>query len=410
MPLVTGADFGLRFPQGNTNNISPIVNALGGLIKEKKESDLLKQRQQAETLQKAFKATALDLLDIAKGSDITQKKQKIIDMAKRAKLRGEDSTMLSNLLSYTTNDDMDTAILQIAHRAGDQDKLLADALEASKPTDQFEPVYQNGEIVAQRNVSTNKVIDDPRSKSSQYAQNKNKLYQPITLVNDETQEKMLVMPVGDPITGEARLAQIDMPEGFGISKETPEEQRAADQLSAIETSAKQVTSKGKATRGQGDINRGITAADSMANLSRGIELLGMVDTGGSSAVAIKARQMFGVESADEAELSNRLGKAVLSQLRKTFGAAFTAKEGAELKAMEASMTKSAAGNKRLLQQAMKIATRAANRGIKAAVEAEDYEAAQLIKDSMNFKLGYDELTPEEEAELKLLEAKHGANP
>ncbi|MCP5007202.1 MAG: hypothetical protein GY941_25155, partial [Planctomycetes bacterium] len=226
MPLVTGADFGLRFPQGNRNDISPIVDALGGMIQEEKQSRLTQQKQQAETLQQAYKATALDLLNIAKKPGLTAKRGAIVDMAKRAKLRGEDTSILSDLLTYTTDDELNTAILGIAHRAGEQDKMLTEAMKAAEPVEQFEPIYQGGQIIAQRNVSTNKVIDDPRAKASQHARNIGKFFQPLTISNAETGEKRLVMPVGDPTTGTAKLADVDLPQGFEISKETPEEQRA----------------------------------------------------------------------------------------------------------------------------------------------------------------------------------------
>ncbi|MCP3703384.1 MAG: hypothetical protein GY954_10710 [Alteromonas sp.] len=128
MPLVTGADFGLRFPRGNRTDISPIVNALGGMIQEEKQSRLAQQKQQTETLQQAYKATALDLLSIAKKPGLTAKRGAIVDMAKRAKLRGEDTGILSDLLTYTTDDELNTAILGIAHRAGEQDKMLTEAM------------------------------------------------------------------------------------------------------------------------------------------------------------------------------------------------------------------------------------------------------------------------------------------
>jgi hypothetical protein len=44
------------------------------------------------------------------------------------------------------------------------------------------------------------------------------------------------------------------------------------------------------------------------------------------AASLAAKKFFGVESADEGELSYLLGKAVLTKLRATFGAAFTVGE------------------------------------------------------------------------------------
>jgi hypothetical protein len=93
-----------------------------------------------------------------------------------------------------------------------------------------------------------------------------------------------------------------------------------------------------------------------------------------------------VTGADEAELSANLGKAVLSQLRATFGAQFTEKEGERLASIEAGFGKSTEGNKRLLQQAEAILDRAARRGLKAAEDSGDTFTAEEIRKSMNFSL------------------------
>jgi len=155
---------------------------------------------------------------------------------------------------------------------------------------------------------------------------------------------------------------------------------------ARETEGEKVTGKEQAKRRQEQINRGLDAADSMANLKRAEDLLRLVETGGVDAVSLRAKQLFGVEGQNEAELSNRLGKAVLTQLRATFGAAFTEREGATLADIEAGFGKSTAGNKRLIAQTIRIVERAANRGIKAAEAAGDDEAAQDIRDALEFTL------------------------
>lgn len=170
--------------------------------------------------------------------------------------------------------------------------------------------------------------------------------------------------------------------------------------------AGEVTGKGIAARRQELIDKGLDAADGYANLVRAKDLLDKVETGGIDAVSLRAKQLFGVEGANEAELSNRMGKAVLSQLRTTFGAAFTAKEGESLSRIEAGFGKSTEGNKRLLAQTMKIVNRAAERGIRAAEAAGDKESAQNIREALSFRLG-DSTTDDTTRRLEELRAKAG---
>ena len=134
----------------------------------------------------------------------------------------------------------------------------------------------------------------------------------------------------------------------------------------IEEEGKKVSVKGSAARAQGFIDSGIEAADSLGNIARMTELLDSVETGGYDAAALRAKQIFGLESADEAELSAGLGKSILAQLKPIFGAAFTAQEGERLERIEAGFGKSTAGNRRLLGEVRKITERAARRGLKAA--------------------------------------------
>lgn len=217
-----------------------------------------------------------------------------------------------------------------------------------------------------------------------------KSFAPVTLVNKETGEKKIAFPTFNSSTGTGALKPGDMPEGFSISTETPEEKRAADALITRKKEGEKVSGKGIAKRQQDYIDRGIEAADGYANLVRAKGLLDAVSTGGIDAVSVRARQIFGVEGADEAELSNRLSKAVLTQLKATFGAAFTADEGNKLERIEAGLGKSTEGNKRLINQTMKIVERSAKRGIRAAEKSGDPDAAQEIRDSLAFTLDAEE--------------------
>lgn len=213
-----------------------------------------------------------------------------------------------------------------------------------------------------------------------------KAFAPVTLFNPKTGEKVPYIPTFDPATGKAKLEKADLPEGFEISKETAEEKRQAEVAIAEEKKGAEIRGKKIATREQASIDEGLIAADGYANLKRAKSLLDGIETGGFSNAALSAKRLFGVESANEAELSNRMGKAVLSQLRTTFGAAFTATEGESLKQIEANFGKSTAGNKRLIAQTMRLVERAANRGIRAARKSGDLETLKEIEDAMAFTL------------------------
>jgi hypothetical protein len=121
-----------------------------------------------------------------------------------------------------------------------------------------------------------------------------------------------------------------------------------------------------------------------------MQLLEGVKTGGWDNAKLKAKQLFGIESANEAELSNRLGKAVLSQLKSTFGSAFTEGEGRRLEVIEAGYGKSTAGNMRLLRDALKLTTRSIDRGIRSAELIGDWDAADEIRKAKELVFGDDD--------------------
>jgi len=160
-----------------------------------------------------------------------------------------------------------------------------------------------------------------------------------------------------------------------------------------EESQRKVEQKRGETRAVGEekrvielIDRGIAAAESTATTRRALELLDSVKTGGFAAVSQRAKAMFGIESADEGELSGSLGKAVLSQLRETFGAAFTENEGKRLERIEAAFGKSPEANRVLLVQALRISERTAKRARKAAEKRGDKEAVADIDELLSFSL------------------------
>lgn len=163
---------------------------------------------------------------------------------------------------------------------------------------------------------------------------------------------------------------------------------ASGPLLAGETATATARGGAEEDRAQGYIAKGQSAADSTAVIRRSLALLEKVKTGGlGRTTMLAAKRMFGVEGADEGELSASLGKAVLAQLRETFGAAFTAQEGESLKEIEAGFGSSVETNTRLLNNSLRIAQRAAERGIRAAESRDDYESASEIEMALDFDLG-----------------------
>jgi hypothetical protein len=266
----------------------------------------------------------------------------------------------------------------------------------------------NGNIVGQKSSLTGKIVDDPRAvkTEAQLKQEKEvaearggttkQQFGGQITVKDENGNLFFATTRRNPNTGE--VESVLAPMGDGIAQPVGQVQQvgafgltASEQVTQKADEAKaNASGKGNAERIESSINEGIDASQGAAILHRSLDLLNEVETGGFDNVALKAKKLFGVESADEAELSANLGKAVLSQLRTVFGAAFTEREGARLEGIEASFGKSTAGNKRLLEQTLRLVKRTANRGIKAAIEAEDYRAAADIQELLDFRLDDDQ--------------------
>lgn len=330
-------------------------------------------------------------------------------------LRGEDLAEATKLQN-TPVDEQDLRISReiVSVTPGKQlleqraEELKFQREQASRP--QFESVFNdNGEIVAQRNTATGEVKKSPLASGVRGGPNEKGTFTKgvSLLARNPDGSTSVLTPVTDSRTGETTLQRADVggeivSRTFGETgiQETTRKigQAGATEGTVLEARAKgigavekaKVTNKGRAQRTQQRITKGIEASSSLPIINRGIELLDSVKTGGFAAAQLRAKQAFGIESADEAELSSNLGKAVLSQLRSTFGAAFTENEGNRLARIEAGFGKSVAGNRRLLQQARKIALDAANRGLRQARAQGDTESVQEIQDLIDFRL-----TPEE---------------
>jgi hypothetical protein len=184
-----------------------------------------------------------------------------------------------------------------------------------------------------------------------------------------------------------------------VSKVTMSKLLAELQLKPLIRGA-ETSATGVETRASSLIDRGLLAAESTAVIRRGLELLDSVKTGGLDNVNLLAKRFFGVEGANEGELSNALGKAVLSQLRETFGAQFTQEEGNRLIRLEAGFSKSVANNRRILGQALRMAERTSKRARKAAKDRGDMATVSDIDELLLFSLSVDETAePQQTSEL-----------
>lgn len=181
-------------------------------------------------------------------------------------------------------------------------------------------------------------------------------------------------------------ADIDAAEQFGRQSRflrLDEESLSDLKVSQYE---KQQIAKATVARKQGFIDSGVSAADSSINIRRSLDLLKTVKTGGFDGMAMKARQLFGIEGADELELSSNMGMSILAQLKPLFGGAFTAGEGKRLEGLSAKFGSSVEGNKRLLNQIYKITDRAARRGLAAAINLGDDFTAREIRNSLKYQM------------------------
>lgn len=144
--------------------------------------------------------------------------------------------------------------------------------------------------------------------------------------------------------------------------------------------------KGEARRGQEVIDVGLRAAQQMPVLKRTQDLLGELETGGFAGAGLRIKNALGIEGADEAELTTNMARSVLSQLRDTFGAQFTEREGARLERIEAGIGKSTEGNKRIVKNLLQMAEFKAGRAIEAAKRNGDYFTVEEIDSYMNMQL------------------------
>lgn len=171
----------------------------------------------------------------------------------------------------------------------------------------------------------------------------------------------------------------------GLTDLVAESQSKISGESAGATARESTRSKSVEQRRAERIELGADAAKGIATISRGLELLKKVETGGVAGISLRIKNMLGVEGADEGELTNKLSKAVLAQLKEVFGAQFTAVEGARLERIEAGISKSTETNIRLLTELKEVAEMAAMTGMGEAEKIGDTDTANQIRSRLNYR-------------------------
>lgn len=198
---------------------------------------------------------------------------------------------------------------------------------------------------------------------------------------------------GETLTGKAAQDAILKARQYGVDlenlKTSAREKGKLDIQNELKAMIEEKVSEAKAKgKGKEDlatdiINRGYSASETLPTLNRSLELLDSVKTSPFANVVRRSKALFGVEGANEGELSYNLSMSVLQQLRPIFGAAFTAKEGESLTKISQGFGKSTDVNKRLIRQIKNLATNSAKRAIIRAERRGDKDTADEIRQMMS---------------------------
>lgn len=234
--------------------------------------------------------------------------------------------------------------------------------------EQTKGVVVNGRVV---DPTTGKVIyEAPESESmDEYSPGITRFRNGVAVQYSRQGSVRVVDEQGRQVTGPEAEAAIRRGQQSGITE-------------AGQTAAAQVQGRGASDRAQGIINAGIDATSQIPVLTRTLDLLSEVQTGGFAGAGIRAKALFGIEGADEGELSYNLAMNVLQQLKPIFGSAFTAGEGARLERIEASLGRNTQTNARLLNQALRVAQTSIEKGLDRAEEVDDQATVRELQNAL----------------------------
>jgi hypothetical protein len=337
---------------------------LDSLQKKRKEKDM-----------QLLKATALDARNIQQAIQ-NENFPKAIDVL----------VDRMNLLEQMGEDISDTKMLRDALIGGRPDIVMGElnTFLSSLPKQAIDPkmITSQGQMVTQSLGGTptaqtvSGFIPEAESTEGQMGAAKTIAYNNGTmLVQPRIGASRLYAPDGTLVTDPAqRKAILDTALAEGIAYESDISQgreRGASQEKRIQLA----------------IDDGIDAAQRIPKLREARNILETVGTGNMNAVALAFKQRLGIASADESQLIYELAKNVLSQLKPTFGAAFTAREGDLLRRIEANTNNSTEGNKRLLDELIEALQLDVNRARLEARENKDTRSLNAIDGYLSQQFG-----------------------
>lgn len=235
--ILSGADFGVRFPTGG-QDLSPIERALTGAINRQDinrrqqqalqaQQQQFQAKQQVEQMQKDARATALELLNFSKLGD-TEMRSALVKKATAEHAAGNDTTAIMELLNKQNPDEVRTGILNFARKAQSVEQMskqLSAQLGPTDPLEKFENILDaQGNVVAQRNTLTGEEIKTPRAvKPAELTSiQKNLIAAGFQSGTPEFQTKLLELierPTGTTVNVGTQAFKI--PAGFMINPEDP---------------------------------------------------------------------------------------------------------------------------------------------------------------------------------------------
>lgn len=116
-----------------SNLTQQLGQALGQRREQQRQDELLKQKAQAEKLQKDFKTTGAQMLNVRGLDDFTSQRSELAKLGQEAIKRGDDPTLYTDALNITNQDELNLFLTRTATAAGNADKLIADGLKESAP-------------------------------------------------------------------------------------------------------------------------------------------------------------------------------------------------------------------------------------------------------------------------------------
>ena len=298
------------YVQPSTPDARPLLAGIGGLIKENR-LEREDERQKQEVIDVMNRGNQAEIANI------------LIKYPKRSKEIKDAYGFRSKETEQMVSDAYQRAITDPEnakeHLTGTMERLTEMGVSTDNMFEDLGELERNPEAGIENLSATYAAINPKGWKAMQGAGGtdkfKSSVFAPITLVNPNTKEKILVSPIADPNTGKATLSRYDIPKGFEISRETTEEKRAGDIISkreeakAAKLGAAAAASAGKA----------IDQPNKMrANNQTLRTVIDTVRAGGASGPLISKLPSFRAESVRLDNLQKQLGLDVIGSV--TFGA------------------------------------------------------------------------------------------